>query len=100
MSVVQFHPTIKNDAYETYCNTLSYLNMAFTTMFFIESILKILAFGLKVCRSVVLGAPKFAANLDGLRENRKTPQDAARRRRPSQNAARRRTTRLKNGITA
>jgi len=73
--------------------------MAFTTMFFIESILKILAFGLKVCRSGLLCAPKFAAaNLDGLRENRKTPQDAARRRRPSQNAARRRRPDEKYGI--
>jgi len=45
---VQFHPTTKNKAYQIYCDTLSYLNMAFTIMFFIESILKILAFGLKV----------------------------------------------------
>ena len=42
---VQSHATIKNKAYS---DTLSYLNMAFTIMFFIESILKILAFGLKV----------------------------------------------------
>ena len=45
---VQFHPTIKNEAYQIYCDTLTYLNMAFTTMFLVESILKILAFGLKV----------------------------------------------------
>jgi len=45
---VQFHATTKNKPYQMYCDTLTYLNMAFTTMFFIESILKILAFGLKV----------------------------------------------------
>jgi len=45
---VQFHPTTKNKAYVIYQDSLSYLNMAFTIMFFIESILKILAFGLKV----------------------------------------------------
>lgn len=46
---VQFHSTNKNEAYQMYSDTLTYLNMAFTAMFFTESILKILAFGLKVC---------------------------------------------------
>jgi len=46
---VQFHSTTKNaESYQIYNDTLTYLNMAFTTMFLVESILKILAFGLKV----------------------------------------------------
>lgn len=51
---VQFHPTTKNKSYQMYCDTLTYLNMAFTTMFFVESILKILAFGLKVSSAALL----------------------------------------------
>lgn len=35
-------------AYQDYCNTLIYLNSAFTVMFSIECVLKILAFGPKV----------------------------------------------------
>jgi len=45
---LQFHPTHKNKAYILYSDTLTYLNMAFTAMFLVESILKILAFGFKV----------------------------------------------------
>ena len=51
---VQFHPTSKHEAYQIYSDTLSYLNMAFTIMFLVESILKILAFGLKVWTMLLL----------------------------------------------
>lgn len=43
----------KNGTYRYYSESLGYLNMSFTVIFSIESVLKILAFGPKVCMSHV-----------------------------------------------
>lgn len=47
-SLVQYYTHDKTDAYRKYCDSLGYLNMAFTVMFSIECGLKMLAFGPKV----------------------------------------------------
>lgn len=44
----QFYSSTKPPAVKMYTEALGYINTAFTAMFFVESILKILAFGLKV----------------------------------------------------
>jgi len=43
----------KNETYELYAYTLGYLNMAFTALFSVECMLKIIAFGPRV-RSIIV----------------------------------------------
>jgi len=46
---MQYHPNQKNDEFfEDYNTILTDMNMAFTILFSIEAVLKIMAFGLRV----------------------------------------------------
>ena len=47
-SLTQYYTHNRTEAYRKYCDSLGYLNMAFTVMFSIECGLKMLAFGPKV----------------------------------------------------
>lgn len=49
LASLQYYSNNRTTAYRQYCDTLAYLNMTFTVMFTIESLLKVLAFGPKVC---------------------------------------------------
>ena len=52
----QYYTHKQSIGYQTYCDTLGYLNMAFTVLFSIECVPKLLAFGIKVgsCLSMLL----------------------------------------------
>ena len=47
--ILQYYSNNRTPEYQRYCETLGYFNMAFTVLFSIESGLKLIAFGPKVC---------------------------------------------------
>jgi len=51
--VKQFYSYNANRTYQVYADTLGYLNMAFTVLFSIECVLKILAFGPRVWMVII-----------------------------------------------
>lgn len=61
MNALQYYKKANpNSNYQQYIDSLGYLNMSFTVIFSIESVLKILAFGPKVCTGLLVTSLFFS----------------------------------------